>query len=388
MANRFDFIGKVDFDFNEVPNWLSDIVGFYKKYEGLSESAKQFCKGSFVKLMAIKFVFNVNVGESVGTQTADGTRAVLDDYIEQIYQQPTNDSAAQEYVKGKDLTKDRLATINVYEALNRFFELHKEMLYTGKLTVQLICNIHSVLMAKLHKDAGEPRINDAYVMWNDEDYFYPEPRIAGQLFQACIDHHNQHMTQYRKKLAEKGPGVEAFGYLFKCAARLLFDFVDAHPFGDGNGRMCRLLANYVLSLITPFPVALYSSGEGRSGREDYIKAIVECREHRDKGPHTLAAMLIEGTWRGWKSLFRILEQRNLISAIPIGPVVVVTKSDTTEDTNKKVTKALEQFSVEVKPDMLERVTKEIREAHVSANDALRKVVTLSEGVELHLHIYD
>ena len=286
---------------------------------------------------------------------------MLEDYIEkQIYKQPTNDGVtqarAQEPMNVKDLTKDRLVTVNVYEALNHFFGLHadEEMSHTGKLTVQQICDIHRILMAQLRDDAGEPCKGEAYVTCrNDEDYFYPEPLVANQLFYACMDHHCEHMTQYCQKFTEKGPDVEVFGFLFKCAARLLFDFVDAHPFGDGNGRMCRLLANYVLSLITPFPVALYSSGEGRSGREDYIDAIVECREHRDKGPGTLAAMLIEGTWRGWKSLFRILEQRNLTSAVPIGGPIVK-KSDTVDVTNKKVTQALERLKIEVKPDMLSR----------------------------------
>ena len=110
-------------------------------------------------------------------------------------------------------------------------------------------------MEKLHKDAGEIRKGIAHAMCDDGDLIYPDPKVVGQLFYACIDHHCIHMTQYEKR-AEKAPSVESFGYLFKCVVRLLFNFVDAHPFGDGNGCMCRLLANHVLSLITPFPVAL------------------------------------------------------------------------------------------------------------------------------------
>ena len=90
--------------------------------------------------------------------------------------------------------------------------------------------------------------------------------------------------------------------LFKRAARLLFDFVNAHPFADGNGRTCRLLANYVISLIMPFPVT--PCGEGGNIKDDYLKAIIECRDHREKGPGALASMLIEDTWRGWKYLFQ------------------------------------------------------------------------------------
>ena len=59
-------------------------------------------------------------------------------------------------------------------------------------------------------------------------HVYLGPKIPEQLFYACINHHCTHMTQYDKELAEKAPiaSVESFEYLFKCAAQLLFDFVD------------------------------------------------------------------------------------------------------------------------------------------------------------------
>jgi len=91
----------------------------------------------------------------------------------------------------------------------------------------------------------------------------------------------------------------------------MFDFVDAHPFSDGNGRMCRLIANYVLSLITPFPVALYS---GTEGRENYLAPVVNVETTKPwVQVRTLAAMLIKSALRGWKSLFHDLGERNLLS---------------------------------------------------------------------------
>ena len=387
-----NYVGLLNFNFTEFPQWrkskegtsklLAEIVDFFKRYEQLPQVAKQFCKTSFVPLMTVKFVFNVNVGESVGTQTENGTQAVLDDY--RINKETSNGSTERESVK----EKDSLVTINVYEALKQFFELHKEMANTGKLTVTLVCDIHRVLMNGLHKDAGELRKARAYAM--GDDHVYPEPIVAELLFNACIDHHSIHMSYYHKELAEKAPSVESFGYLFKCAARLLFDFVDAHPFGDGNGRMCRLLANHVLSLITPFPVSPYSSGEGRSRREDYLDAIIECRSHRDKGPATLTAMLIEGTWRGWKNLFDNLEKNNLLTSInPIGPVVV-NKSDDVQLRNAKLVKIFRRFDIEDKlhASMLKHVDTVIEEVSDASEDvASRKTVRLSENIDLYLHIY-
>ena len=206
-----DYVGRLDFSFTELPKWrkdeeertsklLSDIVDFFKRYEKLPQVAKKFCTTGFAQLMTVKFVFNVNVGESVGTQTESGTQAVLEDYIERrITKQASNGSKQEAVLKAND----RLVTINVYEALKQFFKLQKEMSNTGKLTVQQICEIHKILMNGLREDAGEIRKGFAYVSWNGEDHVYPEPTVAEQLFYASIDHHCKHMTQYHKKLAEE-----------------------------------------------------------------------------------------------------------------------------------------------------------------------------------------
>ena len=343
-----------------------------------------------MKLMTLKFVMDVNIGESAGTQTADGTQAVLDDYIEKQRSHSNRDS--NEDGQGvtevnKDRDKNRLVTINVFKTLKKFFEMHDEMEGTGKLTVQQICDCHRVLMENVRNDAGELRTTYVFSIWKDEEHVYPESWVAEQMLYTSVDHHCAHMTHYHEELlTKKAPKEKSFRYLFKCAARLLFDFVDAHPFGDGNGRMCRLLGNYVLSLITPFPVALYSSGEGRCGREDYMNAIVECRKNREKGPGTLAAMLIEGTWRGWKSLFHILDERNLTLKV-VGPVVVHQR-DAIEDRDKKIIDAIKRYNTKSDSHIPECVPEAINEERdIPDKDGVRRKVPLCDDTVLHLHIY-
>jgi len=306
-----EYIGSIKFNLVDLESWkavsstkshntisqlVEEIVMFTRTYDNLSPDARSQCS-SVLDEMAVDFVYKTNVGELVGIESEDGIKMVISDYRSR--------HGVDQSVKQN---KERTETVNIYRALQYVSELHKEMKMTGKLTVQQICELHHVLMNGLRQDAGEIRKHKVYTFCSKEAgevHFYPEPVIAEQIFYACVDHHCIQMSQFTGNLSAKTDTLSAktVEFIFKRAARLLFDFVDAHPFGDGNGRTCRLLANYVVSLITPFPVAP-SYGQGEEMRSNYLKAIIECRDHRDKGPGALASMLIVDAWRGWKRLFK------------------------------------------------------------------------------------
>ena len=59
--------------------------------------------------------------------------------------------------------------------------------------------------------------------------------------------------------------------IFKSAAWLVFEFLDLHPFSDGNRRLCRLLCSYVLSTYAPFPSPIYNSNK-------YMRAFIGARK--------------------------------------------------------------------------------------------------------------
>ena len=310
-----EYIGTLKFDLVELPAWkstpdsssynkmselLADITEYKRRYDTLSPEVRSSCNSVFAKTMVVEFVHRTNVGESVGLQSREDVEAVIDAYIN------SRDVDSSRVMKKEEVTE----TVNIYRALEYVSKLHEEMENTGKLTVQQICDIHRVLMAGVRGDAGEIRKYDVFALCkNEEMHLYPEPAVAEQILYACMDHHCIQMSH--KFAAASSPNellsTTNVEFIFKRAACLLFDFVDAHPFGDGNGRTCRLLANYVTSLITPFPV-VPCCGEGGNMKDDYLKAIIECRDHRDKGPGALASMLIEDTWRGWKRLFQSIKQ--------------------------------------------------------------------------------
>ena len=204
----------------------------------------------YARAMAVKYVYNLNIGERIGTQTEEDTKEIID----RLLSGECND-------KVLSLTKQQLETQNTYLGLKCMGDLSKKMEYTGLLTVEVICDIHKTLMKGLIKEAekcGKVRESEVYTNWDDGVHYYP--RVENLLFWA-IDRHNIYMESVMNmKIEEKVP------YIFKCAAWLLFILVDIHPFVDGNGHLCRLLANYVYSLITPFPVSVTGKeGSGRRG---------------------------------------------------------------------------------------------------------------------------
>ena len=264
----------------------------------------------FANAMAVDYVYHSNIGEMVGTQSWQETQNVIGKFRD----------------GGMEMLPTRcenLETVNTYEAVTELLHnTHEAMGNTGILTVQQICDIHRVLLQGLLPDCGKLRSREAYTHWHGGRHYYPPPNQAEDLFYALIDHHNKRMEE----CPYASNSDEYTSYIFNCAARLLFEFVSVHPFGDGNGRLCRLLATYVLGLITPFPVSLYHSPD-RNAREDYLNAIVHCREHPEaEGPRELTAMLIQGAWRRWKCLFDNLKRRDSEDldepGVTVGPIVV------------------------------------------------------------------
>ena len=306
---EWEYVGSVNFELVELTNWkqrgktaelpagtsrvsqlVADIVEFKERYDSLTPDLRSQCS-SKLEQMDMEFVYKTSIGESVGLQCKE---------------------RLNEYSSTVGMDKERMESTNIFNALKYTNKLSGEMEKSGKLTVQQICDIHQVLMKGLKDDAGEIRKHDVYTIYGkgSEIHLYPKSIVAEQIFYACVDHHCFQMSRLAELSPDELLSTRNVEFIFKRAARLMFDFVDAHPFGDGNGRACRLLANYVISLITPFPVTP-SYGEDSEMKENYLKAIIECRDHRDKGPGALASMLIEDTWKGWKKLFESFNQAQI-----------------------------------------------------------------------------
>jgi Fic family protein len=151
-----------------------------------------------------------------------------------------------EQMKGHDLA------LNLVEELASNKEAH--------ITESDIKNLNKIILKEAYwKDAITPsgentkrKINigeykkypNSVRLPNDEMFEYPSPAETPILMHELID-------WYRKEETKMHP--------IKLAAMLHYKFVRIHPFDDGNGRIARLLMNYVLLKSDIPPVIIKSS---------------------------------------------------------------------------------------------------------------------------------
>jgi len=115
-------------------------------------------------------------------------------------------------------------------------EQHREVFYDminydKKITLSTLLHWHKKLFQYTKKDkAGKIRDYDVWI--SGSRHIPPKPIELGLLLREFFDWYNQS----KKKI-----------HPVQLAALAHFKFVSIHPFGDGNGRITRLLMNYVLN---------------------------------------------------------------------------------------------------------------------------------------------
>lgn len=90
----------------------------------------------------------------------------------------------------------------------------------------------------------------------------------------------QRLEDFCKRLNERRrqAGEMTMRELYEMSFDAHFDLVTIHPWADGNGRMARLLMNWL-----QFEYGLIPSRIFADDKEEYIKALVETRETEDLG---------------------------------------------------------------------------------------------------------
>lgn len=181
---------------------ISIIDVIRKKYSKTHTFDKTMWKTE--KMRLVSFIYNTNAIEG-NTLTLEETAEILDG-------SPTIHKKEERDVKEVE---------NMKECIDFLFD------YAGEMTEELILKLHYIEQKGILPDAGKYRNVNVRV----GNYLCPHSADVPQLMSEFLYWYEQ----VKDKL-----------HPFELASLVHLKFVRIHPFRDGNGRMARLLMNFVL----------------------------------------------------------------------------------------------------------------------------------------------
>lgn len=169
--------------------------------------------------------------------------------------------------KGKPLS-DHLMVKDHY---NAFLKIKQDALNKRKLSVDfikevnaLVMNstggIHNTISGSFDTSKGDFRLAQVYV---DKKYF-PDFNKVPRLLDDFIENVNERID------------LVTDNDIVKLSADVHYNFVNIHPFGDGNGRTSRLLMNYIQLYHNEPLIKIFTED-----RAEYIEALNETEEKGD-----------------------------------------------------------------------------------------------------------
>ena len=305
----------IDFEAEESPPWretTSEPVSVKEMVQAITEYQVRWrnLKGTIseeirekVDLCFLgKFLYHINIEEGHGCNTMDGVESCL--------------KIGNGITSRRDLSEKERETVNLLEAYDRLLDEVKivedsdeENKLHGLLEINLVKEIHKCILkdikfSKYLTKPGEFSKQKRATCFRGEVYEYAKPEDLEPKVQTLIDRYNDLITYCVKE--QEDPEDQIYK-MFKTCSFLLFELLDLHPFGDGNGRLCRLLCSYALSSVTPFPTPIYNVWS-KSKKDDYVQALVDARKSKNRHPTSLTTMIIECNYHGWENFFDELEK--------------------------------------------------------------------------------
>ena len=301
-------------DIKPVGNMIADIVRFrdnWRRHKDKMAKDHSFqnlynkCRGE----MTVSFITHTNREEDIGTKEEKETFEVIK-YVSQGKEKPHLEK-----------TKEVLETEAQYKALSWLRTMAEEEKENnpdydilGLMEVSILKKLHKILMKDLidpndMTPAGCFSVRERHTTYKGQTHHYPQKNSEEEWFKeigTLLDRYNA-LVQNVKYTDNK---EERLLQLFKCASYLLFSLVSLHPFSDGNGRLCRLLASYTLGILTPFASPIYNI-YSPTVKDDYVGAIVKARKSEPKHPADLTTLIIESNWHAWKHFLDLMQMSDI-----------------------------------------------------------------------------
>ena len=205
----------------------------------------------YAKFCMISIVYNSSKIEGCSLTETD-TKVLLE-----------NNITAQ----GKPLT-DHLM---VKDHFNAFIKIKQDAINKRKLSIEFIQEINALVMkstgavtstisGNFDTSKGDLRLAQVYV---DKKYF-PDFKKVPDLLESLVKNVNDRINKV------EGDDI------IKLSADIHYNFVNIHPFGDGNGRTTRLLMNYIQLYHNEPLIKIFIED-----RAEYIDSLNETEEKED-----------------------------------------------------------------------------------------------------------
>lgn len=197
-----------------------------------------------------EFIFHLGRLEHEGVETLDEVKSTL--------------KQEQEY---EELTNNQRATLNMFHAWELQRQDVESSLVNGvfSLTLDHVNKWHSRILfdkSNTSLDAGKFRTIQVY----SGHHWYPEVNSLEDGFQLFLTGFNK----FAHRVSQYHPNtLERLDQTIKWAEWSLVFFLALHPYSDGNGRIGRLLCDYVLSSFFPFSIPAFNTS-----REAYLITLI------------------------------------------------------------------------------------------------------------------
>lgn len=167
-------------------------------------------------------------------------------------------------VVNENLAPEGKTLREIYEAKNHAKALEFIKSYNGEINELFILKIHLIILRDIsERFAGRYRENPVRVAGSN--FRFPNPYKIPQLIKNLVYWYREN----RKNL-----------HVFELAVIFSMKFVSIHPFVDGNGRVSRLLMNFILKKNKYPWINVYTkqrqkylNSVGKANKEDYEKIL-------------------------------------------------------------------------------------------------------------------